>query len=336
MIVDREEILDSLTRLQTCVGKDNLQPMYQSICFKDKFATAYNGEFGAVLRMDIGADCLVHGEKLAAAVSKAPSENIEITCDGSSLQIKSGRSRTSLQVGHPHGFPDIVPRHYESLTHASDLTAAMSTLLRLTDAKAQLSKIVLHRQHALSTDGKRVTRIRLAESVGSGIVSISVSSAKALVSLGQPKSTFATTNQFLALCDKTLFVSSQSDSRVPVNHIHEMADTPVSQGNTKVLPHGFSDSLGRAKLLSRIDAGVLVESTGSTLRVASLGSQAGTFEETFDWEFAKFRISVNPSHFQDAMKFSSHLDFTSVLSSEPRFVRFVLPDQDHFLSLMEL
>lgn len=337
MKVSRASLLSILSLLKHAVAKSDSTPVYQNVAFSDGCAWSFNGEFGVLVRGIPGLSCLVPSDKLLAAVSKFSADELEIVAGESSVTVCQGRSKIQILASDPRIFPKIFPDKYSPLCRAQNFLGCIKKALMLRDKDDDMfPQIGISRHYVYTTDGKRAARLKLDQPVESDDVTISVDAAKTLCNIGQPTAVFSSDSQLIANVQGVVFVCLKTRSRVPFRNIDAFCSEAPDLSKSKALPADFGLALERVSLMSEGDGGVVLESTGSDLLLYSKRSGSGTAEEGFDWPFHPFNIRINPSHVIDAMKQGLQLvDWSSVLSPDPRMMRFSLPDIDYFVPLME-
>lgn len=335
MEVDREEFLEMLSVLKRAASPRDLNPIYQQIILDDGHAYSFNGEYGLLAKGIPGLSCAASSDPLIRAVSGFQSKKIEIVPGDKEVVLVSGRSKVRLLAGDPRMFPRIFPSGYIGFCNADNITESVRRCLSLIDSDKPLSQIGIQDDGVYATDGHRVCRAKLSAPTQHGRVTLTEDSSKVFCSLGQPNNTFISPTQFVAAFDRVIFVSALCTSRVPFPAIDKMCSV-VHMANVKALPEGFDAALKRVSVTIEKSGGAVMESTGDDLILTTQHGGVGHAEDAFSWPFHKFKIRVSPNQVLAAFAVTRHVDWSSVLSADPRSLRFVLPDFDHFVSLMEL
>lgn len=334
MQVKTQEILSILSTLRGTVAPKGLNPTYRNVAFSNGYAWSFDGECALIRQCPRELSMLVDADELASCLSKYDVDELDIDTSDGHLVIRSGRSTTKLRSSDPQLFPEIFPNNYVPFCAAKNITEVVGQVLNLLDRDSNLSQVGFHGKYVYATDGRRTSRFALDTPADRRAVAISCKAAKAFVSQGQPINVLATDSQLVGHFEHALFVAAFHHAKVPFTAIDRIADEPAQPANVKMLPVAFDRALERAAGIS--SSMVVLESTGTELTVRAMTKDVGAFEETFEWQFGKFVIGVNPVHVRAALKFSTSIDWTSVLTPSPRVMRFVLPNADHFVGLMEL
>lgn len=336
MRINRQEFLKTLQCLSTAVAHRDLNPIFKQVAFHDGLGYSFNGECGLIASVPKDLRLMTTAKELMACLSKYTEDEIELVCDDSIVTVCQGRSKTRLQCSDPNLFPQIFPKGYMPFTESEQITEVVKKALSLIDSDAPLSQIGIKKDYVYAVDGRRVCRFKLDKPASEHAVTLSTSAASAFAAQGVPIKVFATDSQLVGHFKHALFIATFVASRVPYPMIDRLANVEPIADNIKMLPETFAGALERIRMFCEKHEGAVLESTGNDLILSARKSDVGAFEEAFDWSFRPFRIGINPHHINAALSFSNIVDWSSVLSDDPRVIRFVLPGSDHFVSLMEL
>lgn len=172
MDFNKSDLLELLETVKDCVLKTDLVPVLQNICIKGDLVIAYNCIVGCVTPFDFkGIEGLIPFDRFYKLVKSFNAENVSIKVDDNVLNIKSGRSSSSMTISPLDDFPDFI----DILTESDEAQECSSELLEgillcapfvgKNVARMEFTGLCVNDSTVTATDGKRIAQYTCTDTV---------------------------------------------------------------------------------------------------------------------------------------------------------------------------
>lgn len=339
--ISKSDLLQALQKVRPTVANSQMVPILQTFCFKDGRVSSYNGMSGTTTKLDLGgADFALQADLFYRICSAMPGD-ITLDLSETSCTISSGSNKTKLCTLPTKGFPGIIPKDANNWYAGADFKSVLDKLAFNAGSNAmkpELMGIAFIDNYAYASDGKRISRQLMQESVA-GPMMLPTAPVEHLRKLGQPDMMFCSGENQLGAHykeSKTIYVARVLASKFPV----AAANTWLGELNSSNLyefPDTFGEVVGRVKLLAAGDDRDVVIELRDRQLVVSTQSEGQAATELVPWDCPlSFRLAVDPYLLEEILGHTRKVDLTSVLVDKPTMLRFYDDGFDHALGLKHL
>lgn len=341
--VKRLDLLAALNKVRWTIGNTKAIPLNRCFCFRDGLVSSYDGMAGTVTACDVGGlEFTVPAETLFRIVQSMTSDlelslrpTAEMTASAP-LFIKSGANETWVATYDPKMFPDLVPDKHTQLNVSDNFVEALSDAAFTAGhnvTKPQLLGLTVQNGYVYSSDGPRITRVKLNSTLEQTI-RLPVHAVKHICQLGLPDYVF--TGEGLFGCrysdSKTIYVTRVTDGDFPVSIVESMVlAAPV----LVELPEDIAKVVQRVAIMApTMDPDLILESDGSKLSVRTR-TQDGGASEDIEWVSGLvFKTAVRPRYLLEALTKTRSVDMAAVIEGKRPVVHFVADGIYHLMTTM--
>lgn len=325
--IDREQILKPLGFVSNVVERRQTLPILANVHARIDGETLHLT--GTDLEVEVSCqvdgikgqqgECTMTARKLFD-ICRALPENatLELTVDGEKAQIKSGKSRFTLQTLPATDFPRLETQDWEERLKLSQgglkkLLEQSSFSMAHQDVRYYLNGLLLERHkgllRAVATDGHRLAKSDLKVSGGDSTPQQAIVPRKAILELtrllndSDDEVTLEfNTNHVRAEVDGVVFTSKLIDGRFPD---YQAVMAPELDTVLTISRGQFLDVLSRAAILTNEKfRGIRLELAKDTMKVTAHNpeQEEASDEMAVDYDGPALEIGFNVSYLMDALK----------------------------------
>jgi len=162
-----KDIKRALRLAKPFVHKGGVMPILNNVCFRNDCLFGFDNHIGCGIDFDAaGFEGLIPFDKLFVFIDKAPGETVQVTVDGTTVKLKSGKSRATLPCSPVDDYPDltefvdrmdfkpVTEDFFAGLKLCSEFTAKKTSRLEFT-------AVNFDGKYLSSTDCVRIARYKL-------------------------------------------------------------------------------------------------------------------------------------------------------------------------------
>ena len=166
----KKELVDMLNTLKPAVGKEGLIEILVNVCFRDGKVFVYNCSVGIVADFDTqGLECLIPFERFYVFIKGCSGENVSIELDGTKINLKSGRSKSTLTTGGDvkdfPAFDNILDKELTAIPNVLDGFKLCAPFAASKASKLELAGVHMIGTFIEATDARRIARYNVGVSV---------------------------------------------------------------------------------------------------------------------------------------------------------------------------
>ena len=302
MILNRELLLETLTKLQPGVDEKSSVPESQNITFTGELAFACNYEIAVTREFEFDYPCSVRSSELHKLLNKIKSKEVEVEVTDSEFLIKSKKAKAGIKLSATETKPFFdPPEEWNKLP--KDFSTAINFCLFSVGknlSESELTCVHVKNNFVESTDKRRITRYFMEDFIEGELF---IPGFVILNLVAFDPVTYSTTESWLHFMgsDGTMF-----SCRVQVNNYPVCDDFFKNTGEQIKFPKDLEEIIEKATIFSVDDSGdatVTINFKHNTMTVRGEGNQ-GWFEETRNIKFTgnPLEIYINAKFLSEIVK----------------------------------